>query len=74
MVKVDFAKVKGLENDMFKKWTLEAYNRRIDFNAAITQPESPAGARRRERCHLKAKVVQSMQSCYVPGTVDTSAH
>jgi hypothetical protein len=80
--KVDYAKVRSLEDDMNKKRALETMNRRIDITAAMTHPESAAGAKAltkirdesMETSILKVKVQEIMQSCYVPGTVNTPAN
>ena len=80
--RVDLAKVRSLEDDMNRKRALETFNSHLDINAAMSQPESAAGARAltkiraesMETAILKEKVIEIMQSCYVPGTVDTSPH
>ncbi len=80
--KVDSAKVRDLENDIFKKLAHEASNTHIDINAALSQPESASGAKAlaqmraegMKQAILKTKVREFMVSCYAPPSANAGAH
>lgn len=79
--KVDFAKVKRLENDIGAKLTLEASVKKIDVMAMMAHPGDASGAEalRQWRIEglrggiLNARLLRITQKCYVPGMQHTSA-
>ena len=79
--KVNFAQANSLINDMFKKFTLESFAKKIDTMAALAHPDDASGAEaiRQMRIDglegsiLHEKLTRIQQKCYVPGTQDTSA-
>ena len=79
--KVDFAKFKQLDNDMAKERFYEFRDKHIDTMASLAHPDDASGLKALSQMRiegmkdaiLKMRVQQAEQTCYVPGTQDTSA-
>ncbi len=78
--KVDFEKVKSLQNAILEKRFFETRDKHIDVMAAMAHPND-SGAQALEQLRfegmkdaiLKAREMRAMRLCYVPGTQNTSA-